>query len=109
MIVIGKQTKMNIVINILVAIVISFAIGRFTRYWVYNGVHSIIGTILLVCMIGLSIIYGSFGVWGNIAIGCVITFGIASLINALGRAYDKYAMNTHLTISIIVLCIMFIV
>ena len=93
---------MSILISGAVAVLCAVGIGKVTRYWIYNGSHSIIGSIVLVACMYFALIYGSFGTLMNIVMGCLLTVGVGALLGAIGRSYDKYAINTHLTIGLLI-------
>ena len=97
-----------IIYSSIIAVVGTFIIGKFTKFWVYNGSHSIIGYIVLVVSIYVSIIHSDFTLPIAIAMGCLLSFGFAMLMDTLGRSFDKYSVNTHLTVFLLILGISFI-
>jgi len=91
------------------AVIGSVIVGKFTRFWVYNGSHSLLGSIILVSCIAISLVYGSFDTIMSIAIGCLLSVGVAMLISSLGRAYDKFAVNTHISIALLLFGVTFLI
>jgi len=64
-----------IIVNSIGAILGSVVLSKFVR--VYTGVHSVVGSIILVSCIAISLVYGSFDTIMGIAIGCILTVGVS--------------------------------